>query len=368
MGLLGDECEDRIFGKAERTRTTIRVRFSIKIIGLGMGLWDFVKRLLQPQDEGMVRSAPVPKKSETKPSPGGGLPVSELARRLKMSEDDLRRLEPKYHEFVIPKRSGGQRRIFAPTQDLKKVQRRILRRILSRLKCHPAAKGFERGQSIVTNASPHVRQSVVIRMDLKDYFQSTKAERIRNFFRRIGWDKEAARILTNLCTHHGGLPPGAPTSPRLSNLVNYRLDTRLTALAKGGKFPSYNPRTGSQVVQAIPAAGVAKYTRYADDLTFSFADEHPGSIHRLIFFVKRIVKDEGYQVHMRKKLQIRRQHDQQKVTGLVVNDCVHLPRAVRRRLRAVEHHHRTGRPATLTPAQLAGWKALKDMIAKQTSQ
>jgi hypothetical protein len=30
MGLLGDECEDRIFGKAERTRTTIRVRFSIK--------------------------------------------------------------------------------------------------------------------------------------------------------------------------------------------------------------------------------------------------------------------------------------------------------------------------------------------------
>jgi len=333
-----------------------------------MGLWDFVKRLLQPQDEGMVRSATVPKKSETKPSPGGGLPVSELAQRLKMSELDLRRLQPKYQEFTIPKRSGGQRRIFAPVQDLKKVQRRILRRVLNQLRCHPAARGFERGQSIVTNASPHVRQSIVIRMDLKDYFEATKTERIRDFFRRIGWDKEAAGILTNLCTHHGGLPPGAPTSPRLSNLVNYRLDTRLAALAKGGKTPCYNPRTGSQVDQAVPAAGVATYTRYADDLTFSFPANDPGSVHRLIFFVKRIVKEEGYEVHMRKKLQIRRQHDQQRVTGLVVNDRVNLPRVVRRRLRAVEHHHRTGLPATMTPAQLAGWKALQTMIAKQRSQ
>src|SRR6516165_3025228 len=150
-----------------------------------MGLLDFIKRLLQPQDEGVVRSPPTPSDS---------LGVSELARRLKLNEEELRLIEPKYQEFSISKRSGGQRRIFAPTNDLKKLQRRILRSILSRLKCHPAAKGFERGQSIVTNASAHVRQSVVIRMDLKDYFESTKAERIRDFFRRIGWDIEAAEI------------------------------------------------------------------------------------------------------------------------------------------------------------------------------
>src|SRR6266849_1379216 len=295
---------------------------------MAMTVFDFIKRLFQPGDEGTLRNEPGEKAAKKSSRPG--LPLSELARRLKMTEEELQQVEPIYHEFAIPKRSGGQRRIYAPAPELKALQRRILRRVLARLKCHPAAKGFERGQSIVTNASPHVRQSVVIRMDLKDYFESTKAERIRDFFQRIGWDKEAAGILTRLCTHHGGLPPGAPTSPRLSNLVNYRLDTRLAALAKGGKTPCYNPRTGSQVVQAIPIAGVARYTRYADDLTFSFADEHPGSIHRLIFFVKRIMKDEGYQVHMRKKLQIRRQHDQQKVTGLVVNDRVNLPRAVRR--------------------------------------
>jgi hypothetical protein len=68
---------------------------------------------------------------------------------------------------------------------------------------------------------------------------------------------------------------------------------------------------------------------------------------------------------MKKKLHIRRQHDRQQVTGLVVNERLNLPRSVRRRLRAIEHHLRTGRSATLTASQLTGWKALEAMIAQQ---
>src|SRR5260370_17044064 len=193
-----------------------------------MGVLDFIKRLLQPQDEGMVRSESG-KPGATQAS-RSGLALSELAGRLGLSEDDLRRVEPIYQEFVIPKRSGGKRRIYAPAPALKAVQHRILRRLLARLKCHPAAKGFERGQSIVTNATPHVRQGVILRLDLKDYFESTKAERVRGFFVRLGWDKEATGILLKLCTYHGGLPPGAPTPPPPRNPLNYRLDSRLAAL------------------------------------------------------------------------------------------------------------------------------------------
>jgi len=327
-----------------------------------MGFFDFLKSLFQPQDEGVVRNR------MARP----GLPLSELARRLKMNEDELRQVEPVYHEFTIPKRSGGQRRIFAPSLTLKKVQRRILRRVLGRLKCHPAAMGFERGQSIVTNALPHIGQAVVLRLDLKNYFESTKAKRVRDFLLRIGWDREAADILQKLCTHRGGLPPGAPTSPRLSNLVNFRMDRRLNALARGGKSAQQafyrNPRTGGRVAKPLPSEGIATYTRYADDLTFSFPGEHPGSIHRLLWFVKKIVEDEGYELHLKKKLHIRRRHDRQQVTGLVVNERINLPRPVRRRLRAIEHHLRTGRTATLSHAQLVGWKALQAMIAKQANQ
>ena len=125
---------------------------------------------------------------------GKGHGVGELARRLGMSEEELRAVEPAYRKFSIAKRGGGWRKILAPDDQLKIIQRRILRRLLGRLKCHPAATGFERGQSIVTNARSHVGKAVVVRLDLKDFFTSTRAKRVHAYFRRIGWNRDASRL------------------------------------------------------------------------------------------------------------------------------------------------------------------------------
>ncbi len=273
-----------------------------------------------------------------------GLGPDELARRLGIGEDELRACQPTYREFDVPKQSGGHRRICAPEPQLKALQRRILRRVIGRLRCHPSAVGFERGYSIVSNALYHARQAVVIRMDLKDFFGQTRAKRVRKYFQAIGWNREASKLLEKLCTHRGGLPQGAPTSPRLSNLVNHRLDARLAGLAR--KFG-------------------AAYSRYADDMTFSLGDDNASAIRALIRATKKIVDDEGYVLHQTRKLHIRRQHQRQIVTGLVVNDRVNLPRETRRWLRAVEHRLQTGRQATLTPDQLEGWRSLQSMIARQ---
>jgi len=275
---------------------------------------------------------------------GSGHGVAELARRLGCDVATLNAVRPTYREVLLPKRSGGQRRLCVPDEDLKMMQRRILQRLFRRLRCHPAVTGFQRGESIVTHARRHAGRAVVVRLDLKDFFPSTGAGRIYHYFRNIGWNRPAARLLTRLCTHLDGLPQGAPTSPRLSNLVNFRLDCRLAAMAcKLG----------------------ACYSRYADDLTLSFAVDDRKLIRYFIRFARRVAADEGYAVHGRKKLLIRRRHQQQRVTGLVVNERVQLPRATRRWLRAVEHHHRTGRASTLTSAQLAGWRALQQMIDAQ---
>jgi len=48
--------------------------------------------------------------------------------------------------------------------------------------------------------------------------------RIQKYLRKIGWDKQCANLLTKLCTYDKGLPQGAPTSPKLSNLANYVID------------------------------------------------------------------------------------------------------------------------------------------------
>jgi hypothetical protein len=292
---------------------------------------------------------------------GRGHGVDELARRLKTDADVLARIEPRYQEFSIPKRSGGKRTIEAPSAELKSVQRQVLRRVLRRLSVHPAATGFERGCSIVRNARAHQGRAVVMRFDVKDFFASTTAKRLRRCFRRVGWNRPATELLLRLCTHKGRLPQGAPTSPRLSNLVNFRLDARLAGMAS---------RLG------------AAYTRYADDVTLSFDHEDHAKIHYMQRFMRDVLSSEGYALHQRKKLSVRRRHDRQMVTGLVVNHRVNLPRRVRRWLRAVEYRSRTARPAsldsheplsarkkpTLTPQQLDGWRALQAMIARQSAE
>lgn len=276
---------------------------------------------------------------------GSGLDEHELARRLDLPVEELKSFSPAYHEFRLPKRSGGTRLITAPTAELKTLQRRILRRVLGRLRAHPNATGFERGHSIVTNAVLHAGKAVVIRLDIRDFFPTTSARRVSQYFRDIGWNRAAAAILTKLTTHEGCLPQGAPTSPRLANLVNKKLDTRLARLAN--------------------SLGAA-YTRYADDLTFSFAQDEPKLVKRLKHAAGVVLDEYGYALNA-KKTRVLRAHQQQRVTGLVVNRGVRLPRVMRRRLRAIEHKLHNGGGATLSAAQFAGWQAYMHMIEMQSA-
>ncbi len=315
-----------------------------------MGLLDYLKALLRQSDV---------------PPPDVGMGAGELVRRLGVRFDELQSVPITYETFNIPKRRGGTRTISAPNAALKAAQRRILRLLLAELEAHPAATGFEKRQSIVTHARLHAFKPIVIKLDIKDFFGSTSAKRVHAYFRHIGWNEEAAKLLTRLTTHNNALPQGAPTSPRLANLVNYRMDARIDALMAGDRDTiRVNPETGQRI--ATPARRYGYYSRYADDITLSFPHEGHHA-NEFIQGVKMIVVDEGYVLHTKKKLRVMRGHDRQQVTGLVVNKGVRLPRDTRRWLRAVEHHIRYGRPATLSVAQIQGWRALQAMIEKQAT-
>jgi RNA-directed DNA polymerase len=271
--------------------------------------------------------------------------IDELEKRTGLTVAELRAARPTYRRVPVPKRSGGTRELLAPDDATKALQRRLLQRLLARVPVHPAAHGFERGRSIVSNAAPHTGRAVVVRMDVIEFFGSTSARRVRRLFRVLGWDGDTAQLLTSLTTHDGGLPTGAPTSPRLANLVNVLLDARLAGLAE--------------------ALG-ARYTRYADDLTFSFERDDHAALTDLLGATRRIARAHGYRLHVERKLQIRRPHHRQSVTGLVVNERVALPRRRRRWLRAVEHRIYSGREASLTREQLTGWQAFESMVEAAT--
>lgn len=216
-----------------------------------------------------------------------------------------------YATRQIRKRHGGVREIDAPNIPLKKVQRWILRNILNSVEIHDAAHGFLRDRSIMTNAIVHVRQDVVIRLDITDFFGSVRYPRVLGMFLALGYIEPVARLLTGLTTYNGHLPQGAPTSPAITNILCRRLDARLTGLSTSLGYT---------------------YTRYADDLTFS-GTAIQASPDRLIQIVANIVHAEGFELNA-KKTSIMRKGSQQKVTGLIVNEKINIPRMYRRMVRA----------------------------------
>jgi len=232
-----------------------------------------------------------------------------------------------YVEFEIPKAKGGTRRISAPRARLRRVQRVLLEQILDRVPVHAACHGFVAGRSTLTNARPHERAAIVLKLDLKDFFPTVHYRRVKGLFMQLGYGDEVAATLAGLTTHRpklsdgtivwpGMLPQGAPTSPALANLACRRLDRRLERLA--GKYG-------------------AVYTRYADDLTFSFAQAPDVRVGRFLWWVDGICQQEGFAERPDKRRVLRAKH-QQRVTGLVVNERASVPREDRRRFRAILHN------------------------------
>ena len=242
---------------------------------------------------------------------------------------------------------------------LKVAQRWILREIVEHLPVHGAAHGFLAGRSIVTNAREHLGSKLLLQVDLKNFFPTITYRRVRGLFRKAGYREQVATLLALLCTESPRevvelegttyyvalgprcLPQGAPTSPALTNTICLRLDRRLAGLARKLGW---------------------RYTRYADDLTFSLSMKHKGKpgLGKLLGGIKAIASDEGFQVNQ-SKTHVSRPGNRQKVCGLIVNGeaAPRVPRPLRRQLRAALHNLEAGKPLPEgeSLSRLAGYAA-----------
>src|SRR5688500_17810377 len=110
----------------------------------------------------------------------------------------------RYRIAKILKRSGGFRTLEIPDPDLMLEQRKILRWLMARrLAGSPYAHGFIRGRSIATNAAPHVRKRVVIRIDIQDFFPSVTAQMVRYALVDNGIFAPTCHEITETCTLNG---------------------------------------------------------------------------------------------------------------------------------------------------------------------
>lgn len=279
-----------------------------------------------------------------------------------------------YHFWTIPKRDGSKRLITAPKHDLKRAQRWLLRNVFEKLPVHQAAHGFLAARSIGTNANVHAGADVIVKVDVKDFFPTVTFRRIKGMLRKAGLPEHVATLAALISTEperevvsfrnqtlyvaksQRSCPQGAPTSPAVTNAICLRLDRRMSGLARVMGF---------------------HYTRYADDLAFSYRAPEgevgtrvKAPVGALMRGVKSILTSEGFRIHA-KKTAVMRAGMSQRVTGLVVNQAsregvppARVPRDVVRRLKAAIFNREKGKPAKgeETIAQLKGMAAFVHMV------
>ncbi|MBU0748410.1 MAG: retron Ec67 family RNA-directed DNA polymerase/endonuclease [Gammaproteobacteria bacterium] len=240
----------------------------------------------------------------------------------------------KYKTFEIPKRGGGLRTISAPIAELKLLQRRLGDVLYmcavnvenSTGRINYSAHGFKPDRSILTNAAVHRNKRFVFNVDLKDFFPTISAKRIRGYLINDKYYRvvpEVATTIAHIASRDGILAQGAPSSPVISNLIAGILDFHLTRLAK--------------------SCG-CRYTRYADDITFSTnKKEFPKEIARLVAGAEhnwepggalvRLIKKSGFEING-DKTRMQYKNSRQQVTGLVVNKKLNVTQEYRKLARA----------------------------------
>ncbi len=230
----------------------------------------------------------------------------------------------RYITFQVPKKKKGEfRTIDAPCAGLKMIQRALNLIFQTIYIPHEAAMGFVPGRSVVTNAKVHVGQKYVYNIDLKDFFPSITSGRL---FKRLlvapfSMDKKVASLVADLCcyTNANGqnvLPQGAPTSPTITNFISEHLDRKLSKLAR--------------------AYGM-KYTRYADDITFSCSSNIFAEDGKFCKSLRNIIEQEEHFTINSNKTRLCHVGERQEVTGLTVNERPNVTRRYVKQVRLFLH-------------------------------
>ncbi len=281
--------------------------------------------------------------------------VKILAAGCGLSEGDVRSIiataPSRYKTYKIPKRNGGERIISQPARELKFLQRVFVDEILSGLPVHEAAMAYREGISIRNNAAAHVKSGAILKFDFSDFFPSILAKDWKTYCKihHVFDNDEDVNLSTNILFHrkkHSAilrLAIGAPSSPTLSNILMAEFD--------------------QQIAEAV-AKDKVRYTRYADDLTFSA--KRAGNLSCVEQTLRKKLKEMAtprLRLNEEKTVLVTKKF-RRVVTGLVLSDsgAVSLGRERKREIRAMVHHYISGKIAEEEIAKLSGILAFVNAV------
>lgn len=238
-----------------------------------------------------------------------------------------------YKVYKIPKRTHGYRVIAQPTKQLKEYQRKFIEIFSTQMPVHEYAMAYQKNKNIQQNAIFHKDNSYLLKMDFENFFNSitpailwNEWEKInpgvlniieKDFFSRLlFWNPNIKRKKQEKLI----LSIGAPSSPSVSNFVMYGFDDLITQYCNAREI---------------------KYTRYADDLTFSTNSKNilypvPAEVDKTL----KLLFGHNLRVNNGKTVFSSKAHNRH-ITGITItnNNKLSLGRNRKRYIRALVHQY-----------------------------
>jgi RNA-directed DNA polymerase len=199
--------------------------------------------------------------------------------------------------------------LYEPLPSLKEIQTDIAIKILGELRPSRYAKAYISGRSIKDHVRFHDKQSVVVTLDIENFFGSITFEMVNKLFLSFGYSALVSNLLAKLTCFNGSLPQGAPSSPSISNIILRPLDDFLSEYCKEKEI---------------------RYTRYADDLAFSGEEINIKEVENL---VSGKLADIGPLWLNKAKTLEMKNTQRQVISGIIVNSKIQVPREKRDELR-----------------------------------
>lgn len=216
-----------------------------------------------------------------------------------------------YRKIKLSKKNGKFRNIYIPDKAYKKHLKTLLLPLLmiyNKHRIYHCDHAFFKGHNCVTNASQHIKARFVLSLDIKDFFDSITLKNLENYI------TEDISYFTFIDSR---LPQGYPTSPYLANIYMIEFDRMLI-----------------DSVKSFDRSII--YSRYADDLTFSFDNKNNKDF--IISEVIKLCHYFGFKLNNKKVKLQDKNNGRAIITGVGVSYYnVHPTRKTLKKLRAARH-------------------------------
>ncbi len=225
----------------------------------------------------------------------------------------------------ISKSNGKFRTLYIPDEATKLKSINFLPELKAILLVHKKVDvnyAFEAHKNCALNAFQHVGYCYTLSVDIEDFFDSISEDSVAHLI---------PEEIRKYCFVDGFLRQGFPSSPLISNIAFAEVDAHLARL-----------------VADLPTSLIpVMYTRYADDLIFSYDDERLGEV--ILGFLPLVLGRYGFRLNKRKTRIQSSRHGRRIITGIGVDDYgIHPTRKVLKKIRAALHQENAASAEGLT--------------------